>query len=327
MRALLRFLIAALFCLGDVYALDLTPAYTFNQSPLVQIFGLPALGSARVLTNGHTVFDYTYEVANHFTDGASAREQLTLDGETHRSTFALRHGEHGFEWGLELPYVSVNGGYLDGFIETWHDTFGLPDGGRDRVARGQLQFNHQRDGVQRVSVTQASAGPGDLRLTGALSLTPSDATGTDIALRASAKLPTGDSDRLTGSGAPDIAVWLSAACGRGSCSGSWGWYGGAGVVVLGKGNVLPELQRDFALFGVVGLGWQPFGPVTLKGALSGHSAFYDSELKQLGAAGQLLLGGTVALTRDTALDIAVTEDIVVNTAADVSIIVSLRRQY
>jgi len=85
------------------------------------------------------------------------------------------------------------------------------------------------------------------------------------------------------------------------------------------GSVLAEQQRNTAVFGTLGGGWKPGERLVLKIQADAHTPFYrDSELKELESPGiQLVLGGTVALTRETTLDIAVSEDILVKSSPDV----------
>jgi Protein of unknown function (DUF3187) len=70
-----------------------------------------------------------------------------------------------WEWGVQIPYVGYDGGSLDSFIEDWHAAFGLPKGGRNNAPRNRLNFFYQRNGVTQLSLTNASAGIGDVRLT------------------------------------------------------------------------------------------------------------------------------------------------------------------
>src|SRR5204863_8018752 len=107
---------------------DFDPFPTSERSPFVQIFGLPALGGPRLLAPSKYSARLTYEAANNFIATSSDHEFLLLDGETHRTTLAVHYGTASGEWGIEVPYVSHNGGFMDNFIENWHSTFGFPNG-------------------------------------------------------------------------------------------------------------------------------------------------------------------------------------------------------
>ncbi|HEU5339443.1 MAG TPA: DUF3187 family protein, partial [Sulfuricaulis sp.] len=110
---------------------DVIPLYSYNQSPLVQIYGLPTLGPARVLEQDKVDVSVQLQLANNSTDALNNVEYLVLDGETHRLSLVFRQGlANGYEWGVELPYLSHSEGFMDNFIEDWHRTFGLRQGNR-----------------------------------------------------------------------------------------------------------------------------------------------------------------------------------------------------
>jgi hypothetical protein len=90
-------------------------------------------------------------------------------------------------------------------------------------------------------------------------------------------------------------------------------------MALTGGKVLQDQQRNFVGFGSLGAGWSPFRWIALKIQTDAHTSFYqDSELRELNAASaQLIVGGTLAFSDRTTLDIGVVEDIIVKTAPDV----------
>ena len=71
---------------------EITPFYTQNQSPVAQIFGLPAAGDAKVLPKGKFSALLAADVASNFAEDATFRENILLDGENYRFTLALRYG-------------------------------------------------------------------------------------------------------------------------------------------------------------------------------------------------------------------------------------------
>jgi hypothetical protein len=307
------------------------PFYSFNHQPLAQIHGLPALGPARVLPAGVTDVQLAVNLASHFVSESRGDEQLILDGETHRSTVVIRRGlGHGYEWGIELPYLSHSGGFLDETIDSWHDFFGFPDGGREQAPRDRLLYLYRRQGVDLLRIDDARAGAGDVRLTGAMSLTP-DSRLAVAALRAQLKLPTGDSEALLGSGAADLALWVSLASAEltTSAGGPWRLYGGGGVVFLGEGDVLPRLQHRQAGFASGGVAWQFLPAWTLKTQADIHAPLYrDSELSPLGRpAAQWLLGVDWRPGANTFLEFGFTEDIALETTPDITFMLLLGVRY
>ncbi|HEX9811692.1 MAG TPA: DUF3187 family protein [Burkholderiales bacterium] len=303
------------------------PLPTFNQSPLAQIYGLPTPDAARVLNRGQYQARVSLEAANNFLSVTSANESLELDGETHRASVVFKTATANGEWGIEIPYLSHSGGSLDDFIDDWHQFLGLPRGGRENAPVGRLQFIYTRDGVDRLRVTDASSGIGDIRLLAGWKQPDRDTT--DRTLRASLKLPTGNAAQLHGSGAADFALWLSAACAIRSCGGTVAWNAHAGALLLGRGDVLSEQQRRLVAFGGGGLAYRPWQPTVFKAELRAHSPFYrGTSLKPLGVSSfQLILGGTLIVGEDVAVDIGVTEDIRSETAPDVSLLLSIRANF
>jgi hypothetical protein len=304
---------------------DTLPLYSFNQSPLVQIYGLPALGGARVLGRDESNLAMHLQIANNYTGAANRTETLSLDGETHRLSLAWRQGlGHGAEWGFELPYLTHDGGFLDSTIEHWHKIFGLPNGGRENAPRNLIDYRYARNGVDLIRVDRAVSGVGDVRLSAAKQLaTPEASGGGFLALRASLKLPTGDGAELLGSGSTDLALWLSAASAR--PPDAWNLYGGGGVLMMSKGDVLPLQQRNQAVFGSLGVSRRFFPGITANVQLDAHSPFYDGTgFRQMSAyAAQGLLGINWEFTPRRYFEFSVAEDVIVNTSPDVVFNLSL----
>ncbi|MBU5636255.1 DUF3187 family protein [Geomonas sp. Red69] len=313
--------------------LAITPFHTFNQSPLVQIYGLPAAESAVVQPSGKGCTLVAVDVANSYLKRETTREALLLDGEGERITLALRYGVgRSLELGVDVPFVAYNGGIFDGFIEDWHEFFGLPQGQRPNAPKGQLRFAYAKDGRQRLEMDQAGLGIGDLRFTGGWQLYHDGGENpVALALRGSLKAPTGSSSRLTGSGSTDLALWLTGSSDY-ALPGKWGHaavFAAAGGLAMSDGQVLKEQRRNLVGFGTLGSGWSPADSFALKAQLSGHSAFYrDSEFSELNSGGmQLIFGGTVALSSRTTLDIALSEDVIVGASPDVALHLGLGHQF
>jgi hypothetical protein len=311
--------------------LPITPFQTANRSPLVQIFGLPSAGSASILATGRGEGGLSLDMASNYAKDGTSHETIILDGEAYRLTLAGRYGiRERFEAGVELPMVGHGGGVSDGFIEGWHDFFGLPQGGRKEAPRNRLLYRYARDGKELLRVDDSSTGIGDLRLTGGYQLYKGDTKDpVALALRGSLKLPTGSSSKLHGSGSTDGALWLTASNDYPLSIGHLTLFGAGGGMAMTKGDILPDQQRSFVGFGNLGIGWAPADWIAFILEISSHTPFYKgSDLKELSSSSfQLHSGGTLRLSDSLLLDIDVAEDIAVNTAPDVTLHLAIRRLF
>jgi Protein of unknown function (DUF3187) len=310
---------------ADNSSLD-TPFASANRSPLVQIYGLPTAASAQLVPEGKVSSSLQVELANNFTENDSSGEVIRLDGETLRSNIQFRYGlnDH-IELGLDIPWISHSGGSLDGFIEDWHEFWYLPEGGRPGSARNQLQYAYQKNGNSRVSLNSDSEGLGDISLSLAYQLDTSDYR--QWALRAGLKLPTGDAEQLLGSDSTDLSLSLNVSDQNLSQNYGIALHASAGILLMDGGEVLDDLREDWLLYSSTTLSWSATPSLTLKLQLDGHTALYDSALTELGSnSAQVIMGGAVRLSEQWSLDLAVSEDIAVDTAPDVVFHLAIKRR-
>lgn len=312
--------------------MDITPFNTFNQSPLVQIYGLPHDRGADIVPTGKFRISMNQDLSSNYTVKNSSHEQITLDGETYRLAFAARYGvAPRWEVGIEIPYLFQGGGFIDSFVINWHNTFGLPQGGRDNAPRDRMSYRYSKDGVQKLRVEQAGSGIGDMSLTSGFSMyeNSDDKAHDQLALKAALKLPTGDSSSLRGSGGTDFMLQLCGSMTNYSEWGSLGVYGSAGALAMSKGDVLRNQHNQLAGVGTVGIGWGPASWISFKVQLNGNTPLYrDSSLAELSKSSLLLvLGGALKFPGEYLLDIGVAEDLAVGSAPDVGFHLGLSKRF
>ncbi len=316
-----------LFLPSFLPAAEITPFYTQNQSPLVQIYGLPFIGDASLAPSGKADFRLIVDLANNFVDDSNPRESILLDGESTRISLDARYGiKRDWEVGVVIPYVVQSGGFLDGFIEGYHDLFGFPQGGRDQAPRNRLLYRYVKDGRERLKVNESSSGLGDISLNGGWQVYGGKGRPSSLALRSSLKLPTGSSSDLHGSGSWDLSFWLVGSHDWQLAYGHLTLLGAAGLMGMTDGDVLESQQRNGAGFGSLGIGWSPARWIAFKIQANGNTPFYkDSELRELNMSSiQLTIGGTLAFSEKISLDVGITEDVIVKTSPDVVFHLALR---
>ena len=311
-------------------AAEITPFYTQNRSPLVQISGLPPIGNSSLLTPGRGDFRLTVDLANNFVDDHTSDESIILDGEETRISLDARYGiSRNFEIGIVIPYVIQSGGFLDGFIDGVHDTFGASGGGRDQAPKNRLLYRYVKDGQERLNLHTSSAGLGDISLSAAWQVYGGPNQTASIALRSSLELPTGDTSQLHGGGSMDLSLWLVGGRNFSGAYGLLNLFGAAGLLGMTDGNVLEGQQENLVAFGSLGIGWSPTRWIALKIQANANTPFYhDSELISLSQNSvQLTVGGTLAFSQNTTLDVGFTQDIIKRTSPDALFHLSLRHQF
>ncbi len=291
-----------------------------NEGALARTTALPALGEAAVLAPRDHALDFTLDWTNEYvaqsrqTSGGS--ESLVIDGETQRYATSLRYGiAQRFELGVSVPLLVTGGGALDDVIDGWHHVWGLPDGGRNDAPKDRLLYQVQRDGQSRLKVADSATTLGDIEISGGWQLAR------PLALRAMAKLPTGDEDKLTGGNA-GAALWLDwnpfDSLGR---SQKWFGFVSGGASVNAQSRVLSDEQEKLVGFGGVGAGYRVFRPLSLIAQFYAHTPLYSETgldaLKRPG--GQLSFGGRWRFDAHTAVDLGFQEDLITNSSPDFSI--------
>lgn len=296
-----------------------------NLAPVSLLYGLPVMQGTRRCCERFAATARVAQVSN-FTSARFPETQLTFDGETTQFEYILQRafGDRA-EWGVVLPYVAHTSGFLDRSIDSFHGTFGLPEGGRDLAPRNQLNYSVRSDGQTPVSFQDRQRGPGDLR--GWVGWSVYATAARALTARGQLKLPTGRVDRMTGSEGLDLALWLELEE-RALLSGLGVVIsGGLGLATLGEGELLPDRQERGAWFGHLGLR-RAFGSrFALLAQLDSHSDLYDSRVDALGGTALLgTLGFRVAASPRLNIDFSLMEDLISRSSADVVFQLQLHAQ-
>jgi Protein of unknown function (DUF3187) len=300
-------------------AADPFPARDLN--PLLAGFGLPAALPARLSGETWTLAADLNWASVSLVQSAGS-EHLVVDAETREARVTLgRSWSNGFAAQVQIPYRYTGGGVLDDAIDSWHELFGLPQGTRAFSPQDRVRIAYASGNTVLFDVQSSQAGLADISLDFGRSL--SSTSSTAAAAWLSIKLPSGDADRFTGSGATDVSLAIAAEQRLGE---NWTAFGQAGVAWLGEGERLADRQRDFAWSALAGIGWRAWRGLELKAQLDAHSAVFDeAALDFLGEALVLTVGGDYHFASGWQFDLAVSEDIAVESASDVVFVVGVKR--
>ena len=277
-----------------------------NLDPFHLAYGVPGSYGACVLRPGSSEAIASLDIASHMKGARSGPERLFIDGETWRQALALRHGlGDGWEALLELSVVSHVPGVFDGFIETWHEFFHLPQGGRDTAPRDRLAIRYDK-GSAGVHVTESVTSLGDIALGVGHAVRRNFLANHGLAIRGIVKLPTGDDDALTGAGGVSAAIWAETS---GRLFGAGDWLYGAALGALAASTPDAMGTGGLVAFGRFGVTWRALDRLALTAQIDANSTPYRSALAPLAGPAILLgFGGRVQLTPRTSLEIAIAED-------------------
>jgi hypothetical protein len=165
-----------------------TPGFPLrNHSPFTAIVGVPG----RWPNGAQDGSELAWNMASHSERESLENESLFLDGETHVLTARVQRqlGER-LQLGLEIPWVSHSGGFLDDAIDTWHDLTGLTEGIRPEVPSNEVSYVYGRGEDELFRLDDSASGIGQY---GSGGRTAGDVPGVD---RRRAELGTGPGRRL-----------------------------------------------------------------------------------------------------------------------------------
>lgn len=137
-------------------------------------------------------------------------DSFLFDFELTRANLALQYGvRERLALGIEIPLLYTWKGFLDEPIKAFEDVTGFKR--TIRFERGQDLFSYvlQKDGRNALQGTSGALGVGDIAVSAKLLLREEDHVLPAMAGRFALKLPTGDDDRLLGSGAVDLGLGIA----------------------------------------------------------------------------------------------------------------------
>ena len=289
------------------------PLRVVNLNPFHLLYGVPSSHGTPVLPSGESELIASMDLASHLRAGNSGAEQVLIDGETYRQSLSLRQGfGDGWEYLLDLSFVSHSAGSFDSFIEEWHRAFGLPQGDRLISPRDQLALIYASDGTVHVNIDSSVSSFGDVSVGVGYALPSSPFSNDGVALRAVAKLPTGNEDELAGSGGMSVSVWAetSGALFESPASREWLYSATLGVLVDEAPRSLPGIGDRFIVFGRFGVTWLLLTDFNFTTQIDAHSShFGGSSLAPLSDPVVMIgLGGSWRFSESATLEVAVIED-------------------
>lgn len=116
-----------------------------NDSPLyLTLFSTALPDRATIVAPRRWAWGLGYSASNSIVDqnNLAVSDRVIVDGEMHRFEVGVKYGlSPRWELGVFVPYLVFNGGYLDGFVDSFEDAFGFTTPrARSIRSAGQLRY-------------------------------------------------------------------------------------------------------------------------------------------------------------------------------------------
>jgi hypothetical protein len=314
----LYLIIALFFSSASSFAFE-GPLKVKNQFPLFLHLNAPVPESAVTEDS----FSAGLSHSSVFMTRNSADWQVDLDMEITEVDLRFKKLIPGlFEIGVEVPVLSLESGFMDGFLESYHKTFGFPDYGRQGRPSNSFLYEVRRNGVLVVKGKNGEVGIGDVRLTIKKEILRNDPV---MSVRAEIELPTGDASKGRGSGGIDTGLTLLLDK---RISQRFMSYLNAGVIFPGSLKAIEDvsLRTSFhAALGIEAAVWKRLG---ILGQISFQtSPFPKTEIGAVDRIAALLTAGVRYTSGKDNLEFSLTEDANTAGAPDVLFNLTYKRRF
>lgn len=193
------------------------PVPVVTNGPIVASLFPIAPRRAATEPEGRTRIATDLSYSSVFENGRDPVSRVVLDGEIARATFGVRHGVGpSTDVEVQLSARFASAGFLDAFVEGWHDAFGLPNGGREARPRDDYAMRVDQGGRRAFELASDEVLLGDVPVLVTQSVLDERTHGVGLALRAGVELPLGSESKGGGNGGVDWGggVLLERSFGR-----------------------------------------------------------------------------------------------------------------
>jgi hypothetical protein len=276
------------------------PLQVKNQFPLFLNVNAPYLESASIEDS----FTASLSHSSIYLVDSSSQWNMGLDMEITELNLRLRKSINNFiELGVEVPFLSFNSGFMDGFLSSYHDTFGFPDYGRSNRPDNDFLYEVKRNGAVVVKGESGRIALGDIRFTVKKPLIKGDPA---ISIKGEIEFPSGDPKTGCGNGSSDTGISLMMDKGFGEV---WKTYLNLGAVFPGDMKGHERVNLDHFLYGgaaVEAAMWKTFsllGQIFIQG-----SPFPETDIASIDRTAVLFSLGGRYRAGNSSFELSLTED-------------------
>ncbi|MCX5716006.1 MAG: DUF3187 family protein [Candidatus Omnitrophica bacterium] len=293
-----------------------------NQMPLYLFWYSFSQDKADVLKGKKFVATFDYTVSNVIVDKVTTPTEeyiVRADMEVTRLNCDIKYAFlERFEASLEVPYLILNRGYLDTFVEHFEQAIGATAvGARRRADKDQFNYQVIHNNDYLIDTQRSSAGLGDIALALKYMLLEEMNGLPRISARAAVKFPTASKKDYLGTGKIDYGIGILAD----KSFGRFFTYLNLNSVFIQKPDFLSELNiKNYILSGMLGLEYcftERFSGI-LQGTLASTPYPKTGTDPLDNKAGEAGLGLNYQLTMNSNWHIAVVENLFADSTPDVT---------
>ena len=127
----------------------LGPLQVKNQYPLFLMFLTPVPESAELVQPKKLETGLAIDYSSVYLNSVSNNWQALMDMELMVLQFSAAYGlTSNLTLAANIPLVSMNGGWMDGYLADYHDYFGFPNYGRECRPQNDFGYSIKKDGEQ-----------------------------------------------------------------------------------------------------------------------------------------------------------------------------------
>ena len=306
---------------------DQEPLQLKNRFPLHLLFLTPKPLSSQTPARGNLQTSLALDYSPVYFSHSNQDWGFLIDLEMTTVDLSFRYGlTSRLALKMDLPFVSLNAGFLDRFLEGYHDTLGVANYGREERPDNAFAYRVSHQGRLWIDATCGTFELADLTLSAQWQALGDSNTQTWAgSLILSLKVPSGAGDHGMGSGRFDYGLFATAD----RSMGPWSFYLLAGFAVQHDPDTLGariQARPSYSLFG--GIGYQYSDRMTCLVQINGYtSPIEETGLSEVDkAAVELGLGFQYLLDNNWQVEFAFGEDLT-RVAPDFTVRIDLAWKY
>jgi hypothetical protein len=323
-----------LFCLwiwipwlDTVQSAEMGPLHVQHRYPLYLMFLTPVPDSARLIEKGRFVTTLSTDYTSIYIDEASDQWSALIDMEMTVVDLSLAYGlTKRVNISLAIPWISMNDGFMDSSLDSYHAMFGFPNYGKENGPVDEFGYHISVDDDDWFDARSGGMNLGDGVVSVKMQITHAVRhQGFTSSLLLALKLPTGDPEHGFGSGRFDQGLLLLNQYGISPLT----LYLNTGILLLSD----PETQgadvhvSDMMTL-LAGIEYNISDTWSLMGQFNFvTSPFHNTGIAQMDQDSlELALGFAISMSDNTIFEFAFSEDLT-RTAPDFTIHGALRYKF